>query len=69
MQFAKTILAIVAVTSSALAIDWTAPETLKCSKENWAAIKAAADPLIPMAPLILTPEQKVVFESIMNGAT
>ncbi|KAJ1934308.1 hypothetical protein DL89DRAFT_267114 [Linderina pennispora] len=68
MQFTKIFVSIAALASAALAdIDWTSPATLACAKQHWAEIKAKADPLIPSAPLLLTPEQLASLSSLLSG--
>ncbi|KAJ2781053.1 hypothetical protein H4R18_003100 [Coemansia javaensis] len=68
MQFAKVALAIAALAAAVVAdIDWTSPVALQCTKENWAALKAKADPLLPSAPTLLTPEQNAALNSILQG--
>ncbi|KAJ1832779.1 hypothetical protein IWW55_001319 [Coemansia sp. RSA 2706] len=72
MQFVKSILAIAAVAASvsAQSVDWTADSTVECSYQNWAAIKAKADPMIPMAGVLLSQEQMSKLYSIIGeGAT
>ncbi|KAJ2750500.1 hypothetical protein IWQ56_007022, partial [Coemansia nantahalensis] len=67
MQFAKTVLVIAAIATSAFAVDWTSPAATKCIKENWAGIKAKADPVLPMAGAVLTPAQKAKLDSLLAG--
>ncbi|KAJ1951002.1 hypothetical protein EC988_004183, partial [Linderina pennispora] len=67
MQF-KSLIAVTALVASVFgAIDWTSPATLACAKDNWAAIKAKADPLLPSAGLLLTPEQRAKLSSLLSG--
>ncbi|KAJ2509311.1 hypothetical protein GGH95_001316 [Coemansia sp. RSA 1836] len=71
MQFTKTILALAAMAVAAIAadIDWTSQPTLDCVKSSWSAIKAKADPMLPMAAAILTPAQAAALASLLNGST
>ncbi|KAJ2701076.1 hypothetical protein H4218_001638 [Coemansia sp. IMI 209128] len=71
MQFTKSILALAALAVAAIAadIDWTSQPTLDCAKANWPAIKAKADPMLPMAGAILTPAQAAALASLLGGAT
>ncbi|KAJ2664948.1 hypothetical protein IWW48_000562 [Coemansia sp. RSA 1200] len=71
MQFTKIFVALAAVATSVLAadIDWTSDSTLACTKENWAAIKAASDPMLGMAGAILTPDQRAALSSLLGGAS
>ncbi|KAJ1737952.1 hypothetical protein LPJ72_000021 [Coemansia sp. Benny D160-2] len=71
MQFTKIFVALAAVATSVLAadIDWTSDSTLACTKENWAAIKAASDPMLGMAGAILTPDQSAALSSLLGGAS
>ncbi|KAJ1945966.1 hypothetical protein FBU59_002158, partial [Linderina macrospora] len=58
MKFAATILAAAAFAFSAVqaSFDWTADSTLSCAQQNWATIKASADPMLGSASSMLTPE-------------
>ncbi|KAJ1933747.1 hypothetical protein EC988_009020 [Linderina pennispora] len=68
MQFTKTLIALAAFAAASFAaIDWTSDATLACAKQNWAAIKAKADPLLPSAPVILTPEQAAKLKELLSG--
>ncbi|KAJ1731263.1 hypothetical protein LPJ61_002616 [Coemansia biformis] len=68
MQFAKILVAIAAIAAAVVAdVDWTSPEAIKCTKENWSKIKATADPLLPLAGGLLSPEQKKALDSLLNG--
>ncbi|KAJ2788982.1 hypothetical protein H4R20_007266 [Coemansia guatemalensis] len=68
MQFSKTFVAVAALAASVFgAIDWTSDATIQCSKANWAQIKADADPLLPMAGALLTPEQKAKLDELLGG--
>ncbi|KAJ1801062.1 hypothetical protein LPJ59_000596 [Coemansia sp. RSA 2399] len=72
MQFTKVFVAIAAVAASVFAadnIDWTSPATLACTKENWTAIKAAADPMLGEAGLILNTQQQAALSSLLGGAS
>ncbi|KAJ2084084.1 hypothetical protein H4R24_000293 [Coemansia sp. RSA 988] len=67
MQLSKTFVAVAALAASALgAIDWTSEATIQCSKDNWAQIKADADPLLPMAGMLLTPEQSAKLDELLG---
>ncbi|KAJ1946846.1 hypothetical protein FBU59_001947 [Linderina macrospora] len=67
MQFKSLIAATAFVATAFGAIDWTSDATLACAKQNWAAIKAKADPLLPSAPVILTPAQAAALSSLLSG--
>ncbi|PIA15809.1 hypothetical protein COEREDRAFT_9046 [Coemansia reversa NRRL 1564] len=69
MQLSKTFVAVAALAATTFAaIDWTSPTTIQCSKANWAQIKADADPLLPMASMILSPEQAAKLKELLNGS-
>ncbi|KAI9506442.1 hypothetical protein GGI25_004891 [Coemansia spiralis] len=69
MQFSKIFVAVAAIASSALALDWTSDATLACAKSNWASIKAKADPMMGMAGAILNSEQQAALSSLLGGAS
>ncbi|KAJ2558704.1 hypothetical protein EV175_000670 [Coemansia sp. RSA 1933] len=72
MQFTKIFVAIAALATSAIAadnIDWTSAATLACTKENWTAIKAAADPMMGMASAVLSTEQQAALSSLLGGTS
>ncbi|KAJ2358493.1 hypothetical protein GGF43_000775 [Coemansia sp. RSA 2618] len=69
MQFAKTFLAIAAIASSAFAIDYTSPDVVACSKENWAAIKAKSDPMLGIAKSVLSDAQYKKLQELTGQET
>ncbi|KAJ2376937.1 hypothetical protein IW150_001683 [Coemansia sp. RSA 2607] len=70
MQVFKTFAAVAAFAATVLgAIDWTSQETLDCTKQNWAPIKAAADQMLPMASAVLPAENAAALKQLLNGAT
>ncbi|KAJ1720034.1 hypothetical protein LPJ53_005290 [Coemansia erecta] len=70
MQVFKTFAAVAAFAATVLgAIDWTSQETLDCTKENWAPIKAAADQMLPMASAVLPAENAAALKELLNGAS
>ncbi|KAJ1874800.1 hypothetical protein H4R99_007232 [Coemansia sp. RSA 1722] len=70
MQVFKTFAAIAALAATVFgAIDWTSQETLDCTKENWAAIKKTADPMLSMASTVLPAENAAALAKLLNGSS
>ncbi|KAJ2161858.1 hypothetical protein GGF46_001166 [Coemansia sp. RSA 552] len=53
MQFTKCFVAIAALASAVVAVDWAAPEAVKCAQDNWPAIKQQGDSMMGLAKSLL----------------